>query len=262
MSRTQKISKYWNMKKVFQATQCLSREEINHYLKGDVQDDLRYKIENHLIDCPLCAEAVEGYGVSDDEAEDVFNEIYQKIDTRTSTTPGIRNNRLTPWNRIAAGVLFLLTAGAAYLYYQSAPSKGNYQAYFQNEDNTLALRSIAENTFSPDLAEGIRLYQNKKFQGSLSFFEDYIQINPESTAASYFAGLSALNIGAKENAFNLLSTVRMNDEQLYEEATWVLTGIYLDRGEVDNAKNFLQDLIKIKNGFYVDRAKELLEKLE
>jgi tetratricopeptide (TPR) repeat protein len=124
------------------------------------------------------------------------------------------------------------------------------------------MRSIDESNVSIDLVEGLRLYQNKNFQGSLSFFEDYMKINPESVDATFYAGMSALNIGAKENAFHLLSIVRINSEKYYEEATWVLIGIYLDRGEVENAKNFLRDLIKIENGFYVDRAKELLEKLK
>jgi hypothetical protein len=250
------------MKNIFQTTQCLSREEIKHYLKEDVSANLRHKVENHLIDCPLCSEAVEGYMISDEVEDNIFDEIYQKIDLRTTAKSEIPGKRLISWNRVAASLLFIITAGAAFLYYQSDRSKGNYQAYFQNEDKTFAMRSIDENNVSNDLIEGLRLYQNKNFQGSLSFFEDYMKLNPESSDATYYAGMSALNIGAKENAFNLLSIVRINSEKYYEEATWVLVGIYLDRGEVQNAKNFLRDLIKIENGFYTDRAKELLEKLD
>ena len=252
------------MKNIFQSTECLSREEIQHYSKGEISDDLRYKVENHLIDCPLCLEAIDGYvmmGGKGNELDDVFDELYQKIDSKASAKPESAITQLIPWNRVAAGLLFLITATAAYLYYQSDQSKGNYQAYFNHEDNGFAMRSIEDNSVSQDMVEGIQLYQNKNFQASLSFFEDYIKMNPESTVATYYAGMSALKAGAKEIAFDLLLTVRMNDKKLYEEATWVLAGIYLDKGEADNARNLLKDLIKIENGFYTERAQELLEKI-
>ena len=249
------------MKKIFQPTECLSREEIQHYSKGEISDELRYKVENHLIDCPLCSAAMDGYLIMED-ADTEFDELYQKIDSKTLGKSESVGKRSLPWNRIAAGLLFLLTASAAFLYYQSNQSTFDYQAYFNERDESFAMRSVEENSISPAMAEGIQLYQNKNFQASLSFFEDYIKTNPESSVATYYAGMSALKIGEKENAFNLLSTVRINDEKLYEEATWVLAILYLERGEKENARDFLNDLIKVENGFYTERAQALLEEVK
>ncbi len=250
------------MKKIFQATQCLSREEIEHYSKGELSDDLRFKIEHHLIDCPLCSEAIEGLIGLDEEGEEVLDDLYKAIDSRASQDKLPAPKRIIPWNSIAAAILVLFTVGAAYLYFQNNQSSENYFAYFKEKENLLATRSIEMTDLPNELKEGIVLFNNNNFQGSLSFFEDYLTANPESTLATYYAGKSALNIGAKEKALNLLSTVRMNDDKLYEEATWVLSGVYLERGELENAKRLLRDLMKIESGFYSESAEELLNLLE
>lgn len=254
------------MKKIFEATVCLSLEEIRQYSKGKVSDELRYKIENHLIDCPLCADAMDGYQTTEEEDEIVFDDLFAKIDVRTisSHPPNSRTlvKRRISWNRLAAGLLFLLTAGAAYLFYQSGPAGNNYQAYFQNEENNFTMRSIDESGMNQELAKGLKLYQNDNFQASLSFFEDYLKSNPESSVAAFYAGKSSLRIGELERAYNFLLTVRVNDDKLYEEATWALVNVHLNRGEINHAKEMLQELIDMENSFYSDRAKELLKELE
>ena len=48
------------MSKIFDVRPCLSREEITEYLTGSLTETKRFEIENHLLDCPLCSDAVDG----------------------------------------------------------------------------------------------------------------------------------------------------------------------------------------------------------
>jgi len=246
------------MKKIFQPTKCLSQKEMEHYVKGNISDEMRYTIENHLVDCPLCAEAMEGFQLMEDDSDVVFDDLFESIDAKVDAPEVKTKTASIPWNSIAAGLLFLISISAAYFYYQNTNESNKYMAYFEKDDNALATRAIDENSLSADLKNGYHLYQDENYQGSLSFFEDYLKVNPESTTAAYYAGMSAMEIGEKESAIDFLTTVRMNDDRLYEEATWRLAGLYLERGKKDKVSAMLKDLIKVENGAYLEQAKELL----
>ena len=101
------------MKKIFQATTCLSQEEMIQYANGEIAAERRYKIENHLLDCPLCKDALEGF-TSISKTESDLSDLYDRIDSKSPLTAKSPVKRMIPWNRIAAGILFLLTIGAAF----------------------------------------------------------------------------------------------------------------------------------------------------
>lgn len=247
------------MKKIFQATTCLSQEELILYSNGDVSDELRYKIENHLLDCPLCTEALEGVNLMS-ESDSNLNELYNRIDQKRESGSNPSQKRIIPWNRIAAGILFLLTFGAALIYYQNNNSN-KFQAYFQQSNESFASRAIDESRFSADLDAGQRLFKKGNHQGSYSFFDDYLTTNPESSIAAYYAGVSAFEIGELDTSIDLLTQVRLNDEQLYEEATWMLAGVYLEKGDDEKAKDLLEEIVQGTGSFYSERAAELLKEI-
>lgn len=249
------------MKKIFQPSDCLSPADLRAYAEGKLTEDRRFRVENHLLDCPLCNEAVEGFQSMETIPEELFEDLYKKVDAPTAPPSG-QTRRLIPWNNIAASLLFLLVAGAAYFYYQSNDTGNAYQAYFENQENSFAVRAIEDNRIPNALSNGLALYQDENYQASLSFFEDYLKTNPEEAEAAYYAGMSALHLGEREIAYEWLTTTRLNSENLYEEATWRLAGIHLARGEKKKAKDLLRDLTKMESGFFVERGKDLLEKLE
>lgn len=251
------------MKKIFQPTDCLSPADLQDYINDNLTEDRRFRLENHLLDCPLCSEALEGYAAMDHITEMDFGDLYEKIDQKTKGRVIESRQRFFSWNNIAAGFIFLILASAAYLYYQGNRSATNaYQAYFENQDNSFAVRSIKENSFSKELLTGIELYNNENYQASLSFFEDYLKSKPETVEAAYYAGLSALHVGEQEMAIDWLMTVRLNSDQLYEEVTWRLAEIHLKRGDRKKAKVLLSELVKLNSGYYAEQAKNLLEVLQ
>jgi anti-sigma factor RsiW len=45
---------------IFQVSNCLGREELRAYLEDPISAEDRRRVENHLLDCPLCSDALEG----------------------------------------------------------------------------------------------------------------------------------------------------------------------------------------------------------
>ena len=50
---------------IFMPSQCLAGEEVKAYLDGSISEEGRRRVENHLLDCPLCSDAVEGFELVD-----------------------------------------------------------------------------------------------------------------------------------------------------------------------------------------------------
>jgi len=48
---------------------CLTLDQILSYLKGNLSNTERMKVQQHISSCELCSEAVEGY--SDEDLDDV-----------------------------------------------------------------------------------------------------------------------------------------------------------------------------------------------
>jgi hypothetical protein len=68
------------MQLLFQEHKCLSEKDIQNYINGQLSTDERHRLENHLLDCPLCDDAVDGYSVL---AEG----------TKVQNTPSTRNSK-------------------------------------------------------------------------------------------------------------------------------------------------------------------------
>lgn len=254
------------MKKIFPPTQCLSREVLKRYAKGEISGDLRFQVENHLLDCPLCDAALAGFAAIEDQADTdaIFEDIFEQIDSKTMTPPQVQSKtrRLIPWNNIAASLLFLVSLGAAFWYFQSSQATQPYLAHFEDQDDKLLARSINKENLPTDIQPGILLYNKEDFQASLSFFEDYLKLQPESSTAAYYAGLSALDIGELGRALDYLATARINDAQLYDVATWGMVRIHLERGEKQVAIQLLEELLGSPGSFLQDKATILLEDLK
>lgn len=249
------------MKNIFQPTDCLSQEEMNLYSKGKVSDELQFKVENHLLDCPLCNEAMEGFQNMDAEGEALLAEVFASVDAKTEETAISKPKRSFSVNRIAATVLFLIAAGAALFYYTQQQASNSYLAYFEGTENEFTVRAIEKDLLPSEIKVGVRLFEDKNFQGSLSFFQDYLEQVPESAEATYYAGMSAMRIGELGQAFEYFSTVRLNDDRLFEEATWAMVKIHLDRREKKEAKILLGELIKVEGGFFREQAERLLDEI-
>ncbi len=241
------------MKPIFELTECLSPEDIRLYRTNQLGDADRHRVEDHLLDCPLCQAAVEGQPTESDEA---MASIFAKIDARVEQTAApVRKLPFWTFNRIAATVLFLIVGTAVVWYAQS--ERGGI-----SPDTNIALRGVAESLAKTSFPEGVDLYNNKNYRASLTYFEKALQEQPEDAVASFYAGLSALETGDLPTAEQYLRQARFNGDQIYEEASWSLVQVYRQLNQSESTKAVLQDLLKLDTPGTRKRAQQMLEELQ
>lgn len=251
-------------KLVFQPAKCLSEEEIRLYLSGKADELSRFRIENHLLDCPLCAEALEGFagGYAFDQDEQL-GELKKAVMGKSVSTGKISKMSFWTLNRIAAAILFLILSAATLVYWNAKNSEKNYLSQFQSSEDVLEnLRSSDDFPAGSEFEEGLEFFRNENYRESLLFFDNLLESQPENAVAYYFSGLSALNVGELNKAIENLTYARFNDEKYYESATWNLILANLGIGNKEEAKVLIADLLKIEGGYYSDRAEKLLKELE
>ncbi len=251
-------------KLVFQPMKCLSQDEIRLYLIGELDESSRYRVENHLLDCPLCSEAVEGFANEYNFDEDQQLDDLRKAISEKSISATLESKD-TYWtlNRIAAAILFIVVSAAAIVYWTAQSNEENFLAEFQSSKDLIeSVRSTADFPAGNQYKEGFELYRNENYQESLFFFENMLESQPENSIAHYFSGLSALNLDELDKAIENLSYARLNDENYYEDATWNLALANIGIGNIDEAKALIEDLVKIEGGYYNDKAEKLLKELE
>jgi len=97
----------------------LSVDKLYQYLDGKLPADASHQVEQHLLDCDLCADALEGLSlVPQSEAELALFDINRFVKKRSqrpkknSILHDIKN-----WGLIAA-ILFLLVFSAVVVWYQ------------------------------------------------------------------------------------------------------------------------------------------------
>jgi len=251
------------MEKFFSATKCLGQEDVQKYLKAQLNEQERFTVENHLLECPLCSDAVEGFANHYNFDENVELEQIQELINNTaapaSTTPVRTLPKRFSFNRIAAAALILLLPLAGLMYWQSGHAPQLAKAFSPIQDNSVLadLRASEENNFqNPYLQKGMAAYDLKQYQQSLEYYQSALAEEPENTLAIFFSGVVCLELGKTKEAIPLLTSSRLNDERLYEQSTWYLVMAHLALNEKEEAQLLLNDLLKNKNGIYYLKAVE------
>ncbi len=240
----------------FQKTKCLTEKEIRAYNNGSGLNAAQLRrVEAHIIDCPFCADALEGL-----EALAPDEEI--------PSVPGMESpapvRKINWYSRIAAGLLLFLVPASLYFYWDKTNPQRLFTSNFQSFENTelLTMRGEENQTDFPEkIKQGLKLYDLEKYEESLLYFNDQLKTEPENTRALFYAGMAYLETNQYENARTNLALVRFNDEKRFEEATWYLALTCLRQNEPDLARQYLMDLSELKGGFYEEDAKALLEEL-
>lgn len=257
------------MKHLFNTTTCPTKEQLEGYLHGNDSQEARFRIENHLLDCELCSTAVEGYTAMGYTAEDAaflnsFTADLVKKKEEAIVKPLKSNRDRFLWRRIAAAVLVLAIPLSSYLYWQDTETDRLTQEYFEILAINSEFRGV-ENLegIDADLNHAVANYKKKNFEASIPQFETYLEREPENVQAILYTGIACLESGQIQKADDLLTTVRINSERLFEDSTWYLVLAKIKADKTDDAIELLEELVK-KNelGFYAEKAKKLLEELK
>ena len=254
-------------KPVFQSLECLSQEDILLYQSGKSDDGTRYRVENHILDCPLCSAAIEGFaGQDSNELAEDLERLQASIKARSTEILALKpanDRKIWSINRIAAAILMLIIPLAALLYWNSQSQNEKLLAQFGSATEIMeGLRSSELMPENNEYKEGLEFFREGSYNASLQYFEGINEVQPENGLARFYSGVSALQIGETDKAIEQLTIVRLNDQSYYEHASFYLILANIKKGDKEEAKRLIEDLLKNEGSFYAGKAKAILEELE
>lgn len=235
------------MKPIFQEQDCLSEGAIQEYVNSRLSNTDRHRVENHMLDCPLCSEAVEGYNLL-------------KEDQRASGT------RVINWRMFSmAAVALVLLAAAVWIYSSPSGEEGLFAQYYENyrSDLDIQLRDSGQTSQESNtgLARGLKAYQEKDFSTAIAEMEGFLKENPDHAVARFYLGTAQMADARWTDAEQNLGLVRNTGMEYWEEASWYLALIYVKTSRTESAKETLEALTEPGSGRYYEKAKDLLEKI-
>ncbi len=239
------------MKTLFRYNSHLTFEEIQNYVSNRLDTEDRFNVENHLLDCPLCKDAVEGFQNSESLGEDkkALKKLSKEINLKKQ---GGKRRRMWPI-RIAASVLLLLLPLSLMYYLQSNSIVDKY-AMNVTEEFSLGNRTGTNDAF----LEAISFCENKEFKNCIKALENNKKDTHENVGLNYFLGLAYFQNGDYRKATENLKDVIIKNSSYYDDAYWYLILAFIKNKEKSKAINLLEDYPKKNpNGFYLEEAEKL-----
>lgn len=238
------------MKPIFQIHQCLSEGDIQGYLGNRLSPEERHRVENHLLDCPLCTDALEGWELMAQEQPQAIPLKGRRIQWR--------------FFAVAAAVLALMVA-VVWVYSGSNSSDRLYAEYFDHyaSDVDVALRGEGDGqALSGSAMEaGLESYSQGKYAEAATSLEAFLKETPNHLIARFYLGMAWMEEARWAEAETLLKQVQAAGGDYREEASWYLSLIYIKTNRPDEAGAILRALAEKESGRYYEEANKLLSKL-
>lgn len=248
------------MNNIFNPSPCLSKQQVEAYVKGELQENAIFSVENHLLDCPLCACAIEGY-----TAIDTPNHYHQldQIDTLLQKQTKVTRIKRFTIRHIAAAAAILIALGfSSYFYAQNIKPDRLYADYHKVLETDAIFRGHSNaSTFNSHINNAFTNYNTAHFKASLIHFERAIKQDPHNVTVLLYAGIAYNEAEQYPQAIDCLEKVRINSPIYFEESTWYLALIHLKQRKVTTARTLLQELAKIPDGYYTSKVRTLLNDL-
>ena len=252
------------MNKIFKKRTCLSRDEIELYLEGKLNNNERFDIENHLLDCPLCSDAVDGFFSAKELIHTLPAEWLEiKSDENKLTNVIGKTNQINLFRLAAVFTGIVVFAGLAYQYFAISNSEklfaGAYKLLPPGDSNT---RSIEIDSLAiGETDQAMILYGQQDYAGAMVLFEQRLKQYPKDNESHLYSGICCLELNDIQKAKEHFVKARINSEKFYASATWYLALCYIRLGQFDQAKQLLNELTNEQND-YMQKAKELLTQLD
>ncbi len=136
-----------------------------------------------------------------------------------------------------------------------------YAMYYRPYEATMNFRS-ADANINSDLRTAMKYYENKDFRNALVLFEKILNDDSSRIGLNLYSGISHMEVKEYNDANSNFQKIIDDKYSLYiEQAEWYLGFCYLMTDNTDKAKRQFKQIAG-QNGFYTDRAIEILNKMK
>ncbi|WP_299219936.1 tetratricopeptide repeat protein [uncultured Aquimarina sp.] len=138
-------------------------------------------------------------------------------------------------------------------------SQDLYAGYSEWQD----LPSLTSRSDESQLAEGQRLFEQKKYDESYVLFKEYIKDKNELLpSVLIYSGLSALELDKYTEAISYFDQIINSDTIDQSKGYWYKALVYLKQDKKNTAIKVLEIILKDKQNYNFDKAQALLKKLQ
>ncbi|MFH0866751.1 MAG: hypothetical protein V1904_11190 [Bacteroidota bacterium] len=244
---------------IFSETDCLSSGILIAYAEGRLEADEKHLVEKHLLDCQLCADALEGISSLKDKSKlkTSLAEISEKIDRYSKG----RKTRIIHFDfrmRMAAAAVLLVFVGVTFL----------FRYYLIKQDREMVAQRTVEESY-PDKKEKDKITLNRDDHPNTLLepgLKDEKASEETRKVTVYKNGQEQLK-GANENITFLPKGAIISDEGT-GEAQQTFAGYYRSTidanfSQSDTEKDTLTDISKDNDGTLAyDKSEKRLEEAE
>ncbi len=249
---------------------------IEDYLRGNLSEDDKRLFEDRLKTDPDFAEEFEltkrlENAIVNDEIDNfreklksIHKDLYPEPENEISDTKKLFNTALKYW-KIAAIIFIVLIPLTVIMYIMINDSRSNSEIFYKNYKRYPAFcknRSTIEYVNDSIFHECMNFYQGGDFTGAVGCLKDIVENDEKNICASFFLGISYIEITNYNRAINSFEYVVKSKDTLYsQQAEWYLALCFIKIGKTNDARSVLQKIIN-NDGFYLDKAVKLLNEID
>ncbi len=250
-------------------TPCINKEDFILYKKNLLDNNQRFEIENHALDCSLCSDALDG--LEDFEMKDLKITL-DEVDSKITNAKKISKEKQSKKSNI-----YTLVAKVAAVFIGLVILTIGIKQYSEiNREDALVSDNFKENNFSYQKSgtrgtnssksiydQGVDAYNTKNYSLALQLFEKAIASGESVNRFDPYlkAGITSLKLEQLRSADDYLMQVRINDVLQYDQATWYLALSAIKQDQNKKAVAYLTELSN-KKGEFQKEATALILKLK
>ncbi len=140
-------NKYYINSRLFQPSGCLTSEAMEQYLCGDLFGKEKHMVEQHLEECPLCSDAVEGLNMlGEQQRESADSDITRNIARRTGSkgiAQPVLHRQNNVYKYVAAVAALVILIGSVYWYQSGVGEDARFIAATEQEEH-IEKKSVQE----------------------------------------------------------------------------------------------------------------------
>lgn len=130
------------------------------------------------------------------------------------------------------------------------------------DEEKLGLTSKRNVNYLQLLQHPISLYNDAKYEAAIIEFDEILGIHPGDENAQFYKGMSLYYLKKYDQSINLLKPLSsINTQPFSEEALFYVAKSYAAKEDKSQAIAIFRSIV-VKKGFYAERAKEELKKME
>lgn len=242
------------MNPIFTKSDCLSLQQLQDYQGGRLSQAAQRRVEEHLIDCPLCDGALVGLEQSQNPTQDAKQ--LRSLRFRKSGTFGFAG--------IAAALAigFVLLAALWWLRLPS-DSESLFSSFYQIPQPTqIQLRGAPNEAAQQNIQPALAAYQKGDYQSAITLLEQHQEAFPSDHQTYLWMGIAQLEVGNEEKAIQAFQELRTKEKVYYEKASWYLILAYLKQGKPHLAEEIANELQASEGREFQENLPGLLKKIK